>query len=137
MSFTIECALPSGGTAFLRPRLSHEATVERRTLAASLLPTKAIRKLQSVADENTDTLAVLAENDVELADALKAQDAVERATIRLVVHHWEGVKGADGDEIAFPGQIGELDEADFTHLFKACEAAIEGGRADPNGGSRP
>lgn len=128
----VEYSLPSGGTAWLRSRLGHDAALELRVMASSLLPTKA---LERIGREGGDiTVEALADNDVELSAALAAMSRVQAATIRAVVHHWDGVTTADGDPAIYPGDVGALDEATFDELYKACEAALAKGRADPNAG---
>ena len=126
MSLT-EVPIPSGGRAWVRTRLSHERATARRSVLASVITGRQLRTLTAAAGRGApaaDPADLI--DDIDLAEALKAQARARADSIRLCTHHWEGVFGTDGEELVFPADVEQLDDADFDALYTSCEAALAG-----------
>ncbi len=128
----IEVALPTGGRAWVRRRLSHEQTVMRMAASASLTSAMPPEILALDARE-ANPMARLA--GVETGAIIRAIGAMKTATVAACVWGWDGVRSPDGEELASPADAGRMDEADLDALYEAQEAAIVS--ADPNAGRGP
>ena len=125
----VEVALPTGGRAWVRRRLTHEQTVMRMAASASLTSAMPPEILALDARE-ANPMARLA--GVETAEIVRAIGAMKTATVAACVWGWDGVRSPDGDELASPADAGRMDAADLDALYEAQEAAIMS--ADPNAG---
>lgn len=130
-----EVAIPSGGRAWVRTRLSHERSIAKTALFMAVAPAKSIRALQAAKLKGKGNVldAVAGDEDFELVQSFRNLAIAQAETIRLCVQRWDGVCGPDdGAPLAFPDDVEQLDKADFDALYIGCEHAIE--RADPNAG---
>jgi hypothetical protein len=101
-----EVSLPRGGKAWVATRATHAQT-------------KALYRAQYAAAQ-------------EPGEALDLQTA----GIRTFTVRWDGVHDPNtDDELSFPADLDRLDQEDASALFKAINAALTEGRADPNAGS--
>jgi hypothetical protein len=130
-----EVGVVTGGRAWVRTRLDHERATALRVLSVAALPAKSVARLASARGQSREQLTRAALADADLAEAMRGQARLQAETIRLCVHHWEGVYGTDGDALTFPDDVEHLDDADFDALYVACEKARE--RPDPNSSREP
>lgn len=122
-----EVGLPTGGRVWLRTRLTHAQEREREDAQASL-PAGALGRL-AVSLEASDR-TVLEDSDVSAV--MRGMRAVDEATLRVCIHHADGVRDPDGQPVELPGGIDMLDQEDFAFLVDAAEGALAEGRGDPN-----
>lgn len=127
----LEVALPTGGRAWVRRRLTHEQTYLRQAelvkLTASLPP-----EVVALDIHDQTTLERLAFEGVDTSGVIKAFGDMKTAIVAACVWGWDGVRGPDGDDLASPADAARMDEEDLDALFTAQEAALES--ADPNAG---
>ena len=126
----VEVALPTGGRAWVRRRLTHEQTIMRTAASAALTTVMPPEILALRRDGPLDALA-----GVETAAIIRALGEMKTTVIAACVWGWDGVRSPDGDELASPADAGRMDEADLDVLYEAQEAAIVS--ADPNAGRGP
>lgn len=130
-----EVAVPSGGRAWVRTRLSHERATALRALAVSVVPPRSLARLAAAGGLGREETAAEALADADLAEAIRAQARLQAETIRLCVARWEGVLDPDGERLEFPDGVERMDDDDFDALYLACERARE--RPDPNRSREP
>lgn len=135
-----EVAMPGGGRALVRLRLTHQQETELE--AATLdywdaLPDEVLARLQDRDAASTDEVAGIARRTKGYGAVVRATDALKTAQLRACVASWEGVTDPDGNALAWPDGIASLSLADFDALHEACLAAVAEGRADPNAGAAP
>ena len=137
-----EVSLPTGGRVWLRTLLTH-AQARERQVARDALPAGALARLLEIPklDEGAQpidlrvALAGLDDRDIgAVKDAFRRMD---EATVRVCVHHSDGVRDPDQQPIALPDDLDRLNERDFDFLVGAARAALEEGYGDPprSGGS--
>ena len=126
----IEVALPTGGRAWVRRRLTHEQMIMRTAASAALTSVMPPEILTLNRGAPLDALA-----GVETAAIIRALGAMKTTVVAACVWGWEGVRSPDGDELASPADAGRMDTDDLDALYEAQEAAIVS--ADPNAGRGP
>lgn len=131
-----EIALPNGGRAWVRTRLSHErnAGVVAVMAGMSVMVGRA-KKLAAQADTgefDADTTTNIQAISHQVSDA-------KRDIIGLGCQRWDDVRDPDNPDkiLTFPDEIEKLDEEDFDFLFQGVlDAIAEGKRAtDPKAGA--
>lgn len=127
----VEVAIPSGGRAWARRRLTVEQALVRSAAKVSLARHLPPDLAAGGSLSTTEIMAAMTARG-DPADLLRAIGAGKIETVRSCVWGWEGVRSPDGDELVFPADVPRMDAADLEALYEAQEAAIE--TADPNAG---
>lgn len=123
----LEVALPTGGRAWVRRRLTHEQTYLRN--AALVRFTASLPPGSTAIDAD---LASMAFGGVDTSETIIEMGRMKTSIVSACAWGWEGVRSPDGDDLSFPADIGRMDEADLDALYEAQEAVIVS--ADPNAG---
>lgn len=124
---TKEVSLPTGGRVWLRTRLTHAQASERDDAMASL-PSSALGRL----NRSRESGATIEIEDTDLALVTAALRHQDEATIRVCVHHSDGVRDPSGDPVDLPADMGRLDEEDYSFLVGDANATLREGFGDPN-----
>lgn len=131
----VAVALPGGGRAWVRRRLSVEQTMIRQAAKASLANVVPIDQLRGLASDGVELVAALVAAGHDPGEAIRAIGEMRIATVAACAWGWDGVSDPDGEPLTFPSDVRRMAAEDLDALYEAQEAAVE--RADPNAGRGP